>query len=71
MEKEATGMKVAGKSYSRRDGFLIALEWMRYLTDIVSFNQKARIVIDYDPDKETFYTEIMLAQDAPLPADIR
>lgn len=64
-------MNKAGMFSGPRDGFMTVLEWMRYLTDIVRFNQKARIVIEYDPDKEKFFTEIFISQDAPLPQDIR
>lgn len=53
-------MLVIGKSSAKGEGFELALEWMRYLTEAVSFKQKVRIVVEYDPDKGRTYTEIML-----------
>lgn len=64
-------MKKAGRFSGPNDGFLSALEWMRYLTDIVEFNQKTRIVIEYDPSQKKCITEIFIPQDAQFPQDIR
>lgn len=71
MAVQNDGMKSAGHFYGPNDGFVSALEWMRYLTDIIGLQQKARIVIEYDPSRKKCETEIFISEDAPFPQDIR
>lgn len=68
---ERDGLKRAGWSSGPKNGFDVMLEWMRYLTDIVGFQQRARIVIDYDPNEPKCRTEIFIDKDAPLPTELR
>ena len=70
-EAERDGLKEAGYISGLKNGFDAALEWMRYLTDVVRFQQRVRIVIDYDPNEPKCRTEIFIDKDAPLPTELR
>lgn len=48
----------------KNEVFTASMELMRGLSNIVGFQKKARIVIDYDPDLRNFTMEVFSQQDA-------
>ena len=67
MENNDNEMKKAGHQSFQTDGFLTALLMMQYLSAIVKWDEKARIVIEYDPSQKKSAMEIFIPKDAPFP----
>lgn len=65
------GLQVIGRESGKNAIFQALLGTKQYITDLVSANQKARIVFDYDPGVMNWVMTIFTDKDAPIPEDIR
>lgn len=71
MMNDESELRQAGRESGKNSIFQVVFGTMQYLTDIVSMKHKARIVLDYDPDKLNWEMTVFTAKDAPIPENIR
>lgn len=64
-------LRMVGFESGKNSIFRVVFGCMQYLTDVISMEQKARIVLDYDPDALNWTMQVFTAKDAPIPEDIR